>query len=172
MNKLPYNIIDCRFGRLVVIERIENTTYNKAQFKCKCDCGNYKNVAAKSLRNGRTKSCGCLLSEKSTQRVTRHGLRNNKLYTTWSMMKSRCNNQNATRYECYGGRGIKVCDEWMNDFKTFYNYVSKLPHFNEPGYTLDRINNDGNYEPGNVRWATRKEQNINRRRLKDAITKK
>ena len=84
----------------------------------------------------------------------------------WQAMKQRCNNPKSKDYKNYGGRGITVCEEWSNSFESFYSYVSVLPHYGEEGFSLDRINNDGNYEPGNVRWATRKEQNCNRRSLK------
>lgn len=84
-------------------------------------------------------------------------------------MKDRCGNPRNKRYEDWGGRGITVCDEWKNDFQAFYDYVSKLSHFGEAGYSLDRINNDGNYEPNNVRWATRIEQNNNKRGVKHGI---
>ena len=87
-----------------------------------------------------------------------HGGKGTKLYEVWCSMKQRCFNPNNKRYKTYGGRGITVCEEWRNDFKTFYDYVSKLPHFGEEGRSIDRINNNGNYEPGNVRWATRKTQ--------------
>lgn len=78
-------------------------------------------------------------------------------------MRSRCLNPNATGYKNWGGRGIKIYEKWIHDFNAFYEYVSKLPHFGEKGYTLDRINNEGNYEPNNLRWATRYEQTHNRR---------
>ena len=86
-----------------------------------------------------------------------------KIHQTWSRIKQRCTDLNFTGYEYYGGRGITVCDEWKGDFLAFYNYVSKLEHFGEEGYSLDRINVNGNYEPGNVRWATAKEQARNKR---------
>ena len=81
-------------------------------------------------------------------------------------MKNRCFNPKSLKYKDYGGRGITVCEEWRNDFIKYYEYVSKLPHFNEKGYSIDRINDNGNYEPGNVRWATAKEQANNTRRNK------
>ena len=92
-----------------------------------------------------------------------------KINGVWKDMKKRCFNTNCKAFEDYGGRGITVCQEWQDSFETFYGYVSQLPHFGEPGYSLDRINNDGNYEPGNVKWSTCKEQNNNRRNTRKAI---
>lgn len=94
--------------------------------------------------------------------MTRHGLSRTKIYQTWSDMCARCHNPKDTGFKSYGGRGITVCDEWRNDFQAFYDYVSKLEHFGEDGYTLDRIDVNGNYEPNNVRWATTKEQSRNK----------
>lgn len=93
-----------------------------------------------------------------------HGMRHTKIYHVWQSMKDRCNNSKNKRYVDWGARGIRVCDEWQDSFQKFYDHVSQLPHFAEEGYSLDRINNDGNYEPGNVRWATAKEQNQNQRK--------
>jgi hypothetical protein len=87
-----------------------------------------------------------------------------RIYHVWKQMRQRCLNPNHQRYRDWGGRGIKVHEEWKNSFEAFYAYVSQLPHFGEKGYSLDRINNDGNYEPGNVRWSTAKGQSNNRRR--------
>ena len=101
--------------------------------------------------------------KRGKNRIT-HGMTGSRIYRTWKAMKTRCHNEHSPSFKNYGGRGITVCDEWKNDFQSFYEYVSKLEYFGEPGRTLDRINNDGNYEPGNVRWATRKEQQVNRRR--------
>ena len=92
-----------------------------------------------------------------------HGLSDSKIYRAYKDMINRCCNPNTKAYHNYGGRGIKVCERWLNSFENFYEDVSKLEHFGEAGYTLDRINNDGNYEPGNVKYSTRKEQNRNRR---------
>lgn len=92
-----------------------------------------------------------------------HGMTGTKIYNNWGAIKARCLNKNSFAYKYYGGRGITIFDEWKNDFSSFYNYVSKLPHFGEEGYTLDRIDANKNYEPGNVRWATKKMQSNNRR---------
>ena len=88
---------------------------------------------------------------------------NEKIYRTWQGMKQRCFQQTHKSFKHYGGRGITVCEEWKNSFQAFYEYVSQLPHFGEKGYSIDRINNEGNYEPGNVKWSTQKEQISNRR---------
>jgi hypothetical protein len=85
-----------------------------------------------------------------------------KIYGVWRGMKQRCGNPNAAGYKWYGGRGIQVCEEWHDSFEAFYGYVCRLPHYGEPGMTIDRINVDGNYEPGNVRWATWEEQAANK----------
>ena len=98
-----------------------------------------------------------------------HGMEGTKIYYIWQAMKKRCGNPNCENYRNYGGRGIAVCDEWKNNFQAFYDYVSQLPHFGEEGYSLDRINNDGNYEPDNVKWSTRLEQRHNQRRCKNGI---
>ena len=158
-----FKLIGQRFGRLTVIERAENDKNGQARWKCHCDCGNDIVILGCSLLAGRTKSCGCLHREISAQRTTKHGMANSKLYGTWKGIKRRCLNTNAPNYKHYGGRGITICEEWRNDFQAFYDYVSKLEHFGEEGYTLDRINNDGNYEPNNLRWADRATQARNRR---------
>lgn len=94
---------------------------------------------------------------------TSHHMSETKIYRVWQSMKSRCTRKTDKNFKDYGGRGITVCDEWMNDFQSFYDCVSHLPHFGEEGYSLDRINNEGNYEPGNVKWSTPYEQVHNRR---------
>lgn len=137
-----------RFGRLTVIERAPNKG-KRTVWLCRCDCGNEKEIRQEDLHSGKTVSCGCYLHEK----ITKHGLYKDPEYRRLMSMKDRCSNPNATHAHRYVGRGIKVCDEWKNDPKAFYDYVSKLPHFREKGYTLNRINNDGDYEPGNVEWA-------------------
>lgn len=152
-----------KFNRLLVVSRAENSKSGKASWNCKCDCGNMVVVWGSNLRNGHTQSCGCLQRERTSEASTTHGKTHTKIHTVWKTMKQRCFCKNHHKFKDYGGRGITVCDEWKNDFQAFYDYVSELPHFGEEGYSIDRINNDGNYEPGNVKWSTLKEQARNRR---------
>lgn len=152
-----------RFGRLTVIEFVGQDKHKRALWKCKCDCGRECVKNSKHLTPAGTKSCGCLLSEVTIARSTIHEMSYTKIHQTWSRMKQRCYDLNFIGYDYYGGRGIAICDEWRDDFVAFYNHVSKLEHFGEDGYSLDRINVNGNYEPGNVRWATAKEQARNKR---------
>lgn len=151
------------FDRLTVIKRCGTKVFPSGQkrplYLCKCECGNEVTVLSSNLNRGNTKSCGCLAIDCRTS----HNQWGDKIYKCWDNMRSRCYNPNATGYKNWGGRGIRVCDEWRNNYEAFYNYVSELPHFMEDGYTLDRINVNGNYEPDNVRWATRYEQTHNRR---------
>lgn len=162
------DLIGQKFGKLTVVKEIEPYRSPKGQVKrkflCICDCGNTCSVVYSGLKSGRTKSCGCYNSEIARQVNTTHGKRKDPLYTEWYGIKGRCLNPNHSRYVDYGERGIKICDEWLNSFEKFYDYVSVLPNCRKKGYTLDRIDNDGNYEPGNVRWATVLTQNTNQRR--------
>lgn len=154
------DLIGQRFGRLTVTEYVGTNKTRHSLWKCRCDCGNEIVVAGGNLKKGNTKSCGCLHNE---GRKPNHGMANTKIYRVWIGIKKRCLNTNSTDYKDYGGRGIKVCSEWLDDFQSFYDYVSKLEHFGEEGYTLDRIDNSGNYEPNNVRWADRNTQARNKR---------
>lgn len=158
-------LIGDRFGRLVAVEYAGKTYDSRHQFLCKCDCGKETVVLEKHLRSGNTKSCGCFKRDAGLAANTTHGQSKTRLYKTWACMRNRCNSPKDAKFKDYGGRGIKVCQEWQDSFEAFRNFVSKLPHFGEAGYSLDRINNDGNYEPGNVRWATPKEQRNNQRRV-------
>ena len=153
-----------KFGRLTVISRAENSKTGQVRWLCECECGNQTVVQGADLRRGRTKSCGCWNSEKNSKRSKTHGMTRSKIYRTWQGIKTRCFNQNNHKYSNYGGRGIAMFPEWINDFQKFYEYVSKLPHYGEDGYSLDRIDNNGNYEPNNLRFATTKEQSLNQRR--------
>ena len=150
-----------RFGRLVVVKRADNSADGRARWLCKCDCGQSKTVLGEHLKKGRTKSCGCAKSESSSKRFKKHGGRNSKLYRIWSNMKDRCNNPDCKAYSDYGGRGIKVCKEWLDDFSAFQKWA--LANGYKEGLTIDRKNNNKGYSPDNCRWVDRKIQGNNKR---------
>ncbi len=152
-----------RFGRLTLLSDIGRSDDGSVLWRCRCDCGTEKVVKAYRLRNGNTRSCGCLQAESRTISNTKHGHSvsnetRSTTYNSWASMLNRCRNKNYHRYKDYGGRGISVCDRW-NKFDAFLSDMGERPL----GTTLDRLNNDGNYEPGNCRWATQHEQQNNRR---------
>lgn len=132
-------------------------------WRCKCDCGGEKVTRTETLRMGATKSCGCLQRETAIitgKKTSIHGMKHSPEYRVWRTMKQRCNNPNAANYHLYGGRGVNVCKRWKDSFKTFYSDLGPRP---SKKYSLDRTDPDGNYEPGNCRWATTKDQLANRR---------
>ncbi|MEX0314726.1 MAG: hypothetical protein AB3N18_11155 [Allomuricauda sp.] len=148
-----------KFNRWTVLKECPKVS-RRTKFLCKCECGTIRSVASHSLISGGSKSCGCLSSEITRKRNFIHGLSNSKLFFVWSSMKQRCQSQTDLGYVNYGGRGIKVCAEWI-EFKPFYDWAIKNGY--REGLTLDRINNNGHYEPSNCRWTTRKVQNYNKR---------
>jgi hypothetical protein len=148
-----------KYGRLTIIKEVEKHRHER-NFLCKCECGKETKVLLRYLRNGRTKSCGCLHKETVSNSSRVHGMKFTTEYKSWTHMKYRCNNPKSNCYSYYGGRGIKVCERWNNSFENFLEDVGKKP---EKSYSLDRIDFNGNYEPGNVRWADKKTQANNRR---------
>lgn len=140
-----------RFGRLTVTEFCGRDSKGRMLWKCRCDCGTEKVVLANKLLTGRTKSCGCLRNELSKERMTRHGMYGTRLYHIWANMIQRCSNPKNISYQYYGGKGIIVCEEWKR-FPTFAKWA--LANGYNDNLSIDRKNSDGNYEPGNCRWAT------------------
>lgn len=158
------NEVGNKYGRLTVIERVENNKFNFAQGLCVCECGKYTKVPGNSLRSGNTKSCGCLNDEirRNTCRTrsTTHGMTHTRLYQIWNNMKQRIKNEKNPRYTYYGGRGIKLCKEWER-FEDFRDWAFNNGYNDE--LTIDRINNDGDYSPQNCRWTTQYTQSNNKR---------
>lgn len=170
-----YNFKDLtgqKISRLTIIKRIEGTSPIK--WLCKCDCGNYKEVYGYNLNRMHTTSCGCFNREQNKKRLKRkednyfyiHGKSNTRLHTGWRAMIDRCYNPNNKAYKNYGGRGITVCKEWKNDFMSFYNWAMANGYDENAKHgecTIDRINVNGDYCPGNCRWVNNEVQSNNKR---------
>ena len=157
-----------RYGHLVAVKHVGVNNAHQAMWECKCDCGATVIKSVVSLNNG-AKQC----NRKCPQGVhVKHGAttstNKSKEYKAWQDMKSRCHNPNSCNYKNYGGRGITVCQEWRDSFEAFLSHIGYAPEGNR--MSIDRINNDGNYEPGNVRWATPYQQVMNRRITKRGKT--
>lgn len=158
-----------KFGRLTVVSYAGKTKYRHSKWLCKCDCGNEVIVSGNSLKRGHTQSCGCLQKENTSKARYKHGGRKRhsdteRLYYVWAEMRSRCNNANNKEYQFYGGKGVKVCEEW-NDYSAFRKWALQNGYDKNAEYgkcTIDRIDNNGNYEPNNCRWVSMAIQNANK----------
>lgn len=165
MSKPIKNIQNKRFGRLVAL-KYDN---DNKKWECLCDCGKHKLVSLTHLQDGHTKSCGCL--QKETSRVigknnTKHGMHGTRIYNIWRGMKSRCYYNHNKCYNIYGGRGIIVCDEWLDKNIGFINFFEwSVRNGYDDSLTIDRIDTNGNYEPSNCRWITMLEQQSNKRNV-------
>lgn len=158
MGRKRIDLTGKRFGKLTVVS-FNSMRGTRSYWNCVCDCGNEKVVSSDHMKNGDIVSCGCI------QRLTlppvnkKHGMSNTRLYTIWSLMKYRCCNSSRREYKRYGGRGIKVCDEWMK-FKSFMEW--SIANGYSDDLTLDRIDNDGDYAPSNCRWVSMQVQAFNK----------
>ncbi len=158
-NRQPEDLSGMVFGYLTVLERCGSNKHKRPLYKCRCRCGKELLVDSNSLKRGNTRSCGCLHKELLSKRMTTHGMSKTPLYSVWKNMIRRCKDPNAINYKDYGGRGITVCDRWL-EFENFYADMGE-------GYSedleLDRTNNEKGYSPGNCQWVTRSENQRNKR---------
>lgn len=150
-----FDLIGKRFGRVQVIAQSENFVGNSG-WVCFCDCGTWKKIRGVSLTKGITSSCGCLHRERTGEAMRTHGLTKSVEYRAWRHAKSRCYNPNVHNYSRYGGRGVKMCERWLNSFENFLADMGPRPSGN---HSIDRFPKlDGDYEPGNCQWGTQEDQ--------------
>lgn len=165
------NILEKRFGKLLVIKESGRDKWGQVIWLCKCDCGNERIVTGGNLRTrGNKNSCGCVKAERFRKTYTKHGHtcqskdskgrpKASREYRSWQGMKKRCYDPKHINFHNYGGRNITICDRWLHSFESFISDMGTRP----PDYTLDRIDPNGNYEPGNCRWASWQTQARNKR---------
>lgn len=155
------NLIGLRYGKLIVKEKLDTDHHGEKRWLCVCDCGNEYVTTSNRLTSGQTTCCRDCMVKKIGDANRTHGRTPKKLFYAYVNMKTRCYNKNYFLYHRYGGRGISVCDEWKNSFENFREWALKNG-WNE-SLSLDRIDNDGNYQPDNCKWSTVVEQSNNRR---------